>query len=128
VDTPLPQPRSILRLKRPGDFRRIYDVGNKSVGRCMILWVAPSTGPIPKIGVVASKRSIGNAVQRNRAKRRLREVTRLLADLLPAGVDVVLVSRATVLTIPWDDLLTDFTRCTARFDPAEYATPSSNPS
>ena len=124
MDTLLPHPRTILRLKRPGDFRRIYDAGNKSVGRCMIMWVAPSTDPYTKVGVVASKRSIGNAVKRNRAKRRLRAATRLQREVLPLGTDVVLVARPKILTASWDDLVTDFTCCAEGLNPAVNSSPN----
>lgn len=61
-----------------------------------------------RVGVVASKASVGNAVQRNRAKRRLRELYRRHQSLVPAGVDLVLTARASLLRI-------DFTEAAARF-------------
>lgn len=48
--------------------------------------------PLRRAGFIASKR-VGNAVQRNRCKRRLREVFRNNQDLLPPSCDVVLIAR-----------------------------------
>lgn len=45
------------------------------------------------MGIVASKKSVGNAPQRNRAKRLLRELFRLHRDAFPGGVDVVVIAR-----------------------------------
>jgi ribonuclease P protein component len=63
------------------------------------------------VGVVASKASVGNAVHRNRAKRRLRELYRRYQSLVPAGVDVVLTARAALLRI-------DFAEAAQRFEQA----------
>lgn len=56
-----------------------------------------------RLGVIASRR-VGNAVQRNRAKRRLREVFRLNQDRLPGSCDVVLVARRSTNSAPFRNL------------------------
>ena len=66
----------------------------------------PETG-IVRTGFTATKR-IGGAVERNRAKRRLREAARLiLPDLAHPGTDYVFVARGGVTTRPWPRLLDD---------------------
>jgi ribonuclease P protein component len=63
-------------------------------------------GPI-RLGLTASKK-VGGAVQRNRARRRLREAARqLLPELGSAGVDYVLVARQQTPEAPWVALLDD---------------------
>jgi ribonuclease P protein component len=63
-------------------------------------------GPVG-VGFTASKK-VGNAVARNRAKRRLREAARrLLPEHGLAGVDYVLVARADTPQAPWGALLDD---------------------
>jgi ribonuclease P protein component len=54
--------------------------------------------------VAASIAAVGPAVQRNRAKRRLREIFRRRQDLLPAGSDMLLVARAAVNRRPFAEL------------------------
>jgi ribonuclease P protein component len=46
-----------------------------------------------RVGVIASTNAVGGAVERNRAKRRLREVFRHQQQLVPAGYDLLLVAR-----------------------------------
>ena len=62
----------------------------------------------PRVAVVAGK-GVGNAVQRNRVKRRLRAA--LPAAGLHSGADYVVVGRAGALTASWDELQAALTRC-----------------
>jgi ribonuclease P protein component len=67
----------------------------------------PDRAP-PRFGFTASKK-IGNAVERNRVRRRLREMVRLTAAL-PAqtGYDYVLIGRRAALSAPFERLVADF--------------------
>jgi ribonuclease P protein component len=61
----------------------------------------------PRVGFTCTKK-LGNAVVRNRIKRRLREVARLkLADLAHPGHDYVLIGRGPSLARPFADLEKD---------------------
>ena len=96
-----------LRLRTTKEFRCVYDGGQKQVGRYVILWVLPNEYPHFRAGAVASKK-VGNAVKRNRAKRRIRELFRQNQHELAPGWDLVVVSRYTVPTVSWELLLKDF--------------------
>ena len=74
---------------------------------------SPEAGTAIRVGFTASKK-IGNAVARNRAKRRLRAAASQLLPLLGrGGHDYVLVARGTTVARPFDDLLADLTKALA---------------
>lgn len=64
--------------------------------------VSGNPGP-PRVGVVAGKKKIGGAVQRNRAKRRLREA--LVGVPLREGHDYVVIASSTVLTASFGEVV-----------------------
>lgn len=72
----------------------------------MVLWFDRRNGASLRVGVVASKR-VGKAVERNRAKRLLREVFRLNRHDFQKNVDVVLVARRAILKAKWEDIEKD---------------------
>lgn len=53
-------------------------------------------------------RKVRTAVQRNRAKRRLREVVRRCAEEIPEGVQIVCVGHPDVAVVPFDHLVQEF--------------------
>jgi ribonuclease P protein component len=81
--------RQLVRGSR--NFRRIISKGKKHVGACSVLYVV-SGQPATRIGIVAGKR-IGGAVERNRAKRLLREAMRLNRAMIADGFEIVLIAR-----------------------------------
>jgi ribonuclease P protein component len=106
---PRPEERAgaIERLKRRGQFLRAAR-GRRIVEPAFVLQIHPRGDDRIGVGFTASRR-IGNAVARNRARRRLKEVARLH---LPAhglvGFDHVLVARKAALDRPFAQLVADF--------------------
>lgn len=81
----------------------------------MVLQALPreDAGPA-RIGVTVTKK-IGNAVIRNRTRRRLKEAARLvLADMPVSGVDLVLIGRAATRERPFGALQDDLRRALAK--------------
>jgi len=97
------------RLTATKDFAETYAQGRSLAGRYMVLWVRTGGGASLRLGVVAS-RVIGDAVRRNRAKRRLREAWRLNRHCWSAPVDVVLVARRSILGAAWEDVVAELVR------------------
>jgi len=77
----------------------------------MSWFLAPQSESIPsaRVGLTAGK-VLGKAHERNRIKRRLREVLRHHIDLLPAGFDLILHPRRVVLTLDFTKLDTEVVR------------------
>src|SRR5947208_2991009 len=90
-------PCGLVRLKTRADFLRVAASGRRAVRPGLMLQAArPSgiDGAFVRVGFTAS-RKVGNAVVRNRAKRRLRAVAdELLARDGRPGTDYVLIARA----------------------------------
>ena len=86
-----------FRLTRSADFKRVRRTGKSYAHPFIVLVVKNSEVPKVRVGVTAG-RSVGGAVQRNKAKRLIREAVRpLLPDLLP-GWDLVLIARPALLS------------------------------
>jgi ribonuclease P protein component len=105
------QPLSVERLKIRADFLRAAK-GIRRVEGAITLETCATPEPLPhtvRVGFTASKK-VGNAVIRNRAKRRLRAAASQLLPLLGRdGHDYVLVARGTTVARPFPALLSDIT-------------------
>jgi len=92
-----------FRLHRSGDIQRVRRTG-KSYAHPLLVLVAARSGERGKrLAVTASKR-LGGAVERNRARRRIREAARPLVESLSEGWDLLLVARSGAVTAPFQDL------------------------
>ena len=78
----------------------------------MVFWRRRGAGAALRLGVVAS-RKVGGAVQRARAKRRLRSAYRLNRHRFRGDCDVVLIARAALLAASWDALNEELLRLAA---------------
>ena len=100
-------PFKIERLKKRPDFLACAQAAHCARGAVLVQARPRDAEPLVRAGFTATKR-IGGAVERNRAKRRLREAERLLLPALASpGFDYVFVARGGVTTRPWPRLLDD---------------------
>lgn len=91
------------RLTSSQDVQRVRTTG-KSYAHPLAVLVTCRNDLESSRFAVAAGRSLGGAVRRNRAKRRLRAVIRPLAPMIAPGWDVLLLARETTPTADWPDL------------------------
>lgn len=101
--------RKWQRLRKASEFREAYAQGRSYPGRYMVLWLRSAPDARLRLGVVAG-RSIGSSVERNRARRRLRELYRRLRYRFMGDVDIILVARRPILEAHWDELTEELLR------------------
>ncbi len=99
-----------VRLRARAQFTAVQDTGRRVSSRYLtLLGMANGLGR-DRLGIIASRR-IGNAVARNRAKRRLREIFRRgEPDVIPSGqpsLDLVAIARRDLAAAPFADVRAD---------------------
>ena len=101
----------LSRLRKHADYQRVYAASRKHFAKQMSYFFAlrPALGPdgtsvrgvsadTARVGLTVGK-AMGNAVHRNRIRRRMREAVRRQLPLLEAPVDLVLHPRQSVLDL-----------------------------
>lgn len=101
------------RITRSPQFFETYEAGLCRRGRLMNLWVRRQPDGALRLGVVASRR-VGGAVQRNRAKRLLREAWRLNRDRFRGPVDVILSARSDLVSARYEEVARELLALAAR--------------
>ena len=108
------------RLRGRSEFASAINGRRFHQGRALVGFAVPAAGDEDRIGVTVS-RQIKNATDRNRARRRLREVARteLLAEDSPlrqGGIryDVVLIARPPILDVPFAELRAEASQAVVR--------------
>lgn len=101
--------RAEQHLRRQSDIRHVRQAGRRYDCGAFTLWsvrraeaVERKPGQLalpvhgPRVAVIASRAAVGAAVQRNRAKRRLREVFRRHQQCVPEDVDLLMIARSSL--------------------------------
>jgi len=84
-------PKSERLAKRP-QFKKVMDEGRrKRIGTICTVFMLPNQLNKKRLGIIASKK-IGNAVARNRAKRKIREAFRRIKGRVIPAMDIVIIS------------------------------------
>jgi len=85
-----------VSLKQNHEFRRLYNRGKSAVSPYFVIYCRRTGRPVSRLGITTGVK-LGNAVRRNRARRRIRELYRTHEGRLLPGYDVVIVARTRVI-------------------------------
>ena len=96
-----------VRILRRDTFRQVYENGRKIQSRFFTAFVLTNTTGRTRIGITATKK-IGNSVERNRARRLVREAFRKNKWLASNGVDIVINVKRQMVEAGFRDLELEF--------------------
>lgn len=82
----------IIAIKENRDFRRLYRQKSSFVSPALVIYFKENNAGFSRLGITVGKKT-GGAVQRNRAKRVIREAYRNLLPEFCKNVDIVIVAR-----------------------------------
>ena len=99
----------IITLNENRDFSRIYSRGRAYVSPVLVVYVLRNRHNTVRMGITTSKK-IGNAVQRNRARRVVRESFRALLPRIRPGFDLVLVARKRTWAVKMGEVLRELSK------------------
>jgi ribonuclease P protein component len=106
------------RVRKRRDFQLAFERGTRVHGRYVTVLMSPTSSTSARLGIVAT-RKLGGAVERNRAKRLIREAFRQsVPPGVPPVVDAVVIPRRELFDASYSSLVADFRstwrRCAAR--------------
>jgi ribonuclease P protein component len=106
------------------DYDAVYREAKRRSSRQFTLFLRPNGLPISRFGW-SIKKALGNAVHRNRIRRRLREILRLHRAEIAGGWDVVIHPRSSVATVEFATLATELVKLIPREAPPANAATNS---
>lgn len=99
------------RRLTPAGYRAVFDNQQSRATRYFVMWTRQTEETRGQLGVVAAKRSFRRAVDRNRARRLLREAYRLNHPSLLPDVDLILLARHPILGVKMAEVSRAFVTC-----------------
>jgi len=93
------------RIRRRPEFQQVYERGARVHSRFSTVFLLPNGSTIGRLGIAAT-RKLGGAVQRNRAKRLIREVFR--RNKIAPGFDIVVIPKRELLEASLSTLEADY--------------------
>ncbi len=88
-----PHKSSIARLKKPNEFKTVYNKAHPVDGAIFVLYSIKNGLGFSRFGISCSKAKVPLATRRNRIKRLIKESLRLLKEFITSGYDFVIVVK-----------------------------------
>ena len=98
-----------VALKQNHEFRRLYSNGRNAASPYFAVYCRRTGRPYSRLGLTTGVK-LGNAVKRNRVRRRMRELYRTNESKLRPGYDIVMVARTRAIFARYSDLESSFLR------------------
>jgi len=91
------------KLRKNMEFKKVYSGGKNFWNRNLILYIRKNKLEESRFGVTITKK-IGNAVVRNKIKRRIKEIYRLNMYRIKDGYDLIFIPKKNVVDISYKEL------------------------
>ncbi len=104
-----------VSLKQNHEFRRLYNRGKSAVSPYFVIYCRKTGRPVSRLGITTGIK-LGNAVKRNRARRRIRELYRTNEVRFLPGYDIVVVARTRAIYGRYAELERSFLQLTRKLE------------
>ncbi|WFA08316.1 ribonuclease P protein component [Tissierella sp. Yu-01] len=91
------------RLRKNLEFRKVYNNGKNFWNRNLVLYIRKNDLEETRLGLTITKK-VGNAVVRNKIRRRLKEIYRLNLYRVKDGYDLIIIPKKNVVDISYKEL------------------------
>jgi ribonuclease P protein component len=98
------------RIAKKQDYLRIYAHGKRLYSKSFTIVVCPNQTDKQRLGIAVGKK-VGNAVERNRVKRLLREFFRLNKNRFSPSLDIVIIAKKGILPLTYQNVYTELVEC-----------------
>lgn len=98
--------KKTYRIKKNKEFVRTYKKGKVFFSPSIVMYAVNNEKAETRFGFSVSKK-VGNAVFRNRVKRKLREICRLNMHKIKGGYDIIIVARAIAASKKYSEILNE---------------------
>lgn len=95
------------RIRKKKDFFLLYKKGKRYRGRYFNFIYLSSASELSRMAVVVSKKT-GNAVKRNKIKRRMRSLFRRNKDLLNKPLDIIIIAKKEICEATWPQIKQEY--------------------
>lgn len=91
-------------LKKDSDFRKVYKHGKSFANRYLVMYILENKSDSSRVGISVSKK-VGNAVTRNKVRRKIKEAYRLKVDEnVKGGYDIIFIARVSSKEAEYKDI------------------------